>query len=104
MKRVAFKMKLKPGNVTEYKKRHREIWPELVAHIQNNGVGNYSIFLDEDHLTLFAFQTQSNDFSSTTISEDPIMKKWWTFMSDIMEVNEDHSPQMSELEEVFFLP
>ena len=28
--KVAFKMKLKPGMVAEYKKRHDEIWPELV--------------------------------------------------------------------------
>ena len=31
MERVAFKMKLKPGVVAEYKKRHDEIWPELAA-------------------------------------------------------------------------
>ena len=29
MIRNAFKMKLKPGVVAEYKKRHDEIWPEL---------------------------------------------------------------------------
>ncbi|GEM_PF-6381764 len=29
MIRSAFRMKLKPGTVEEYKKRHDEIWPEL---------------------------------------------------------------------------
>jgi hypothetical protein len=29
--RYAFKMKLNPGMEAEYRKRHDEIWPELVA-------------------------------------------------------------------------
>ncbi|MEY2916607.1 MAG: L-rhamnose mutarotase, partial [Bacteroidota bacterium] len=31
MTRVAFKMQLFAGKKEEYKKRHDEIWPELVA-------------------------------------------------------------------------
>ena len=34
MKRIAFKMKLKPGFEAEYKKRHDEIWPDLVKLIK----------------------------------------------------------------------
>ncbi|MFA5816638.1 MAG: L-rhamnose mutarotase, partial [Bacteroidales bacterium] len=46
MNRTAFKMKLKPGCEAEYKKRHDEIWPELVELIKNSRVSDYSIFLD----------------------------------------------------------
>ena len=28
-KRLAFKMKLNPGFIEEYKKRHKDLWPEL---------------------------------------------------------------------------
>ena len=31
MEKYAFKMKLNPGFSEEYKKRHDEIWPELVT-------------------------------------------------------------------------
>ena len=31
------------------------------------------------------------------------MKKWWYFMSDIMECNEDKSPKTIELKQVFSL-
>ena len=51
MTRNAFKMKLKPGNVEEYKKRHDEIWPELSKEIADAGVFDYSIFFDEETLT-----------------------------------------------------
>ena len=52
--RHAFRMKLKPGNVTEYKKRHDEIWPELAKLLRDSGISNYSIYLDEETLHLFA--------------------------------------------------
>ena len=47
-KRFGFKMKLFPGFKEEYRKRHSEIWPELVKLLKNEGIGNYSIFLDEE--------------------------------------------------------
>ncbi len=50
----AFRMKLKPGNVDEYKRRHDEIWPELTQLLREAGIHDYSIFLDEESLHLFA--------------------------------------------------
>lgn len=45
MKREAFKMYLKPGCEAEYEKRHAAIWPELKALLSQNGVSDYSIYL-----------------------------------------------------------
>ena len=53
MERHAFKMKLHPGMEAEYRKRHDEIWPELARELRSAGVSDYSIFLDEETLTLF---------------------------------------------------
>ncbi len=50
----AFRMKLKPGVVDEYKRRHDEIWPELVQVLREAGIYDYSIFLDEEDMHLFA--------------------------------------------------
>ena len=61
MQRVAFKMQLKPGFENEYKKRHDEIWPELSQALSDAGISDYSIFLDEESLTLFAVQKLSAD-------------------------------------------
>ncbi|MEM7392058.1 MAG: L-rhamnose mutarotase, partial [Verrucomicrobiota bacterium] len=48
MEKYAFKMKLNPGCRAEYKKRHDEIWPELVTLLRDAGVSDYSIHLDEE--------------------------------------------------------
>ena len=101
MKRNAFKMKLKPGFEAEYRKRHDEIWPELSKELTDAGVSDYSIFLDEETLTLFAVQKLADDHTADALPSHPIVRKWWDFMADIMEVNPDNSPVCKPLVEVF---
>lgn len=103
MTRIAFKMKLKPGCEAEYKKRHDEIWPELSVLIRESGVSDYSIFLDHETNILFAVQKQSGNQSSQDLGTNPVVRKWWDYMSDIMEANPDHSPVTIPLTEVFYL-
>lgn len=103
MVRHAFKMKLKPGHVAEYKKRHDEIWPQLVAELRAAGVSDYSIFLDEETLTLFAVQKLSDGNTAAQLPDSPIVRKWWNFMAPLMEVHPDHSPVAKPLKEVFHL-
>lgn len=103
MKRNAFKMKLKPGYEAEYKKRHDEIWPELSVLLKDAGISDYSIFLDEETLTLFAVQKLTDDNTTENLPNLPIMRKWWDHMGDIMETNPDSSPVVTPLKEVFHM-
>ena len=103
MKRNAFKMKLKAGFEDEYKKRHDEIWPELQQNISKAGVSDYSIFLDEETLTLFAVQKLTDDNTADDLPNNPVMQKWWSYMADIMETNDDNSPVVVPLKEVFHM-
>lgn len=101
MTRHAFKMKLKPGFEAEYKKRHDEIWPELSMALTVAGVSDYSIFLDEETLTLFAVQKLADGHTADLLPSNPVVRKWWDYMADVMEVNPDHSPVCVSLSEVF---
>lgn len=103
MKRFGFKMKLLPGCREEYNKRHIEIWPELVSLLKTEGIGNYSIFLDEETNTLFAYQEQTGDSTSQDLGTTAIVQKWWSYMADIMETNPDNSPVTTPLEQVFYM-
>ncbi|MGC3946268.1 MAG: L-rhamnose mutarotase [Chryseolinea sp.] len=102
--RLAFKMKLKPGFKEEYRKRHDAIWPELRELLAEAGVFEYSIFLDDETDTLFAFQKLKSGGGSQLLGENPIVRRWWKYMADIMDTNADYSPVSVPLEEVFFLP
>ena len=103
MKRLAFKMYLNEGQKEAYKKRHDEIWPELKQLLKDAGVSEYSIFLDEETNTLFAFQKVSGDGSSQDLGQTEIVQKWWAYMKDIMKSNSDNSPVTVPLEEVFYM-
>jgi L-rhamnose mutarotase len=103
MNRVAFKMKLKAGCQAEYKKRHSEIWPELAGLLKDSGVYDYSIYLDEETNILFACQKQAGGKSSQELGSNPVVRKWWAYMADIMETNSDNSPVTIPLEEMFYL-
>ncbi len=103
MKRLAFKMFLKPGFEKEYEKRHNAIWPELQALLKESGVYDYSIFWDRDTNILFAVQKVKGDGSSQDLGLNPVVKKWWNYMADIMVVNPDNSPVSIPLNEVFYM-
>ncbi len=103
MQRYAFKMYLNEGQKEEYKKRHDEIWPELKKLLEEAGISEYSIFLDEETNTLFAFQKISGNGGSQDLGQTEIVQKWWAFMADIMKTKTDHSPVTVPLEEVFYM-
>jgi L-rhamnose mutarotase len=103
MTRAAFTMKLKPGFEAEYRRRHDQIWPELVKELEAAGVSDYSIYLDESTLTLFAFQKLKDHNTSDLLPAKPIVRKWWKFMADIMDSNPDNSPVCVHLKEVFHM-
>lgn len=104
MQRVAFKMKLFKGKEDEYKKRHDEIWDGLKELLKQTGIKDYSIFLDEETNYLFAYLTIDDATKLDELPNEPIMKKWWSYMQDIMETNDDDSPITIPLKEVFYLP
>jgi len=103
MKRHAFTMKLKPGMAEEYRRRHDAIWPELATALRAAGMSDYSIFLDEKTLTLFAVQKQGEPNTIASLPDHPIVRKWWAYMAPLMETHPDNAPVCGELTEVFHL-
>ncbi len=102
MQKVAFKMKLKPGMKAEYERRHNAIWPELVELLKANGITDYTIFLDEETDILFAVQRVEGS-SSQEMGKNEVVQRWWKYMADIMETNDDLSPVTIPLEPIFHL-
>jgi L-rhamnose mutarotase len=104
MKQIAFKMQLRPGFEAEYQCRHDNLWPELSALFRETGISDYSIFLDERTLTLFAVLKLTEPNLMADLPNHPMMRKWWAYMADIMETNPDKSPKVVDLKQVFHLP
>lgn len=104
MPKIASKMKLHKGFVDEYKRRHNPIWPELSSLLKDFGIRDYAIFFDEQTDILFAVLTVDDTLPLEELKHEQVMKKWWDYMQDIMETNDDNSPVSYPLQEVFYLP
>ena len=103
MEKYAWTAKVVKGKEAEYEKRHARLWPEMKQLLKESGIGNYSIFYDPDTLMLFAYQEIGGESSSQEMGDNPVVRKWWDYMSDIMEINPDNSPVSIPLRQVFFL-
>lgn len=97
-------MKLLPGQEEEYKKRHSDLWPELKSLLKETGIRDYSVFLDAETNILFGCLVVPSAAVLSRLPEEPVMKKWWAYMQDIMETHPDHSPVQVSLKEMFYLP
>ncbi|HEX8302097.1 L-rhamnose mutarotase [Sphingomonas sp.] len=99
----AFRMQLKPGVVDEYRRRHDEIWPELAEAISEAGIYDYSIFLDEQTLALFAVLKLRDDNNRDALPQREVMKRWWDYMAPLMEVEPGNRPKEWPLVPLFHL-
>lgn len=103
MEKYAFKMQLNPGMAEEYRRRHAQIWPELVVLLKNAGISDYSIYLDVETHSLFAVLTRPKQHGMDALPKEPLMQRWWQYMADIMVSEPDFSPRVTPLEPMFYM-
>lgn len=84
MEKYAWKATLKQGSLDEYKRRHNEIWKEMVDVLKNAGVCNYTIWNVGDELFGYYECEKGIEFASKIQSESPVVKRWDKYMKDIL--------------------
>lgn len=104
MEKYAFRMMLKPGMEAEYRKRHDEIWPELVVLLKDAGIEDYSIHLDPETNALFGVLWRRTDHRMGDLPSHPVMQRWWAHMADLMATHPDNEPVAVPLVPMFHLP
>ena len=103
MIRRAFRMSIHAGQALEYERRHRPIWDELRATLEAHGVRSYSIYLDPDSNTLFAYAEIEDEERWNAIAATEVCQRWWRHMRDLMPSHPDGSPISRDLREVFHI-
>jgi L-rhamnose mutarotase len=100
---IALRMLLNPGAEAEYQRRHDAIWPELERELRAAGIVDYRIFLDRENNCLFAVITRRRRHSMDQLPTQPVVRRWWAMMADLMATEADASPRTAPLREVFCL-
>ena len=104
MEKYAFRMSLNPGMEAEYRRRHDEIWPELVDLLKEAGVEDYSIHFDPESNALFGVLWRRKDHGMGDLPAHPVMQRWWAHMADVMATHPDNEPVAVPLVPMFHLP
>ncbi|MBS6446748.1 MAG: L-rhamnose mutarotase [Clostridiales bacterium] len=88
MERYAWRATVLPGKLAEYKRRHDDIWPEMRAVLAAAGIRNYTIWNVGD--TLFGYyECDSVEYASRVQAESEVVKKWDSYMKDVMVMEPD---------------
>ena len=88
MERYAWKATVKEGMLAEYRRRHDEIWPELVEVLKAAGICNYSIWNVGNEMFGY-YECDSIEHASKIQRESEVVKKWDEYMADILIMEKD---------------
>ena len=89
MEKYAWKARILPGKLAEYKKRLVEIWPELVEVLKAAGIRNYSIWNVGDEVFGYYECEMGAAYAARTQAESPVVKRWDEYMKDVMVMEMD---------------
>jgi L-rhamnose mutarotase len=104
MQRVCFLLKVRQHMIEEYKRVHKQVWPEMLEALRQSGWHNYSLFLKPDGLLVGYLETDDFHKAIVAMKGHPVNERWQKQMTPYFE-GLDGGPDdgMASLEEVFHL-
>ena len=89
------RLRVKDGMLDEYKRRHDEIWGDMLDLMRQCGIRNYTIWsFDGD---LFAYcEIEDEAVCKSLLRESEVKRKWDEYMSDIITLDETDARLMFE--------
>jgi L-rhamnose mutarotase len=106
MPRACFQLQVRPERIEEYKRRHREVWPDMLRALHDSGWHNYSLFLREDGLLIGYVETpHSIAEAQAAMARTEVNGRWQAQMSEFFVELDGRAPAEGFLllEEVFHL-
>lgn len=104
MERYAWKAALKPGMLAEYRRRHDEIWPQMVQVLKQAGMRNYSIWQVDEELFGY-YECEGGAAHAAEIqAQSPVVAQWNRYMQDVMVMGTDpETGAQPQLKQVFYM-
>lgn len=83
VKRFCFELQVMPDRIDEYRRRHAEVWPEMLAALRDTGWTNYSIFLRPDGLLIGYFETTDLTAATAGMAALSVNARWQAEMAEL---------------------
>jgi L-rhamnose mutarotase len=108
MERVCFLLQVRADRLDEYKARHREVWPDMLAALSETGWTNYSLFLRDDGLLVGYLEAEDFAAAQAGMEATDVNARWQAEMAEFFELSSDERVDgvpagFTRLEEVFHL-
>lgn len=104
MPRYCFSLQVRPDRMEEYVERHRAVWPEMLAALEETGWRNYSLFLRGDGLLIGYVESDDLTAAQAAMAATEVNARWQAEMAPFF-VALDGAPDEGfvQLTEVFHL-
>jgi L-rhamnose mutarotase len=83
--RLCFRSQVQPGVIDEYRRRHAQVWPEMLDALRATGWRNYSLFLRPDGLLVGYFETEDLDAALAGMAATDVNTRWQAEMAPFFE-------------------
>jgi L-rhamnose mutarotase len=105
MYRVCFTLRVRPDRLDEYRRRHAEVWPEMLEALRDTGWHDYSLFLRDDGLLVGYFLTEDLAAARAGMAATEVNARWQAEMAPFFEGLDGAAPDegFTVLDEVFNL-
>ena len=103
MERLCFTFELYEGVEDEYKRRHDEIWPELVADIKAAGFSNYSLFRRGTQVVAYAEVAPDLAAAMSKLATSEANGRWSAWFEELIVNLTDVKGQLMSMQEVWHL-
>lgn len=94
MDKYIWKGRILPGMRDEYIRRHNEIWPEMVAALQESGIRKYSIWNHGDELIGY-YECPDAQYAAEYKLKSAVMQRWSASMQHVMYMETDAETRRS---------
>ncbi|HWJ09174.1 MAG TPA: L-rhamnose mutarotase, partial [Nocardioides sp.] len=81
MPRYCFSLQVRPDRMEEYAARHRTVWPEMLAALEETGWRNYSLFLREDGLLIGYVEADDLVAAQSAMAATEVNARWQAEMA-----------------------
>lgn len=103
MERCCFTFEIYEGMEAEYKKRHDEIWPEMVEALHECGFTNYTIFRRGLNLVGYLECVPDAKTAFAKMGATDVNKRWAEWFKDVIVNLSDSKGNLLEYKEVWHL-
>jgi L-rhamnose mutarotase len=103
MERCCFTMTLRPGAEEEYRRRHDEIWPEMVTALKASGISDYTIFRRGRELYAFCSCEPDAATAFARMGATDVNRRWSAWFEDVLESLLDERGELRWAEQVWHL-